>query len=321
MFDLNDFNEQAANLDFQRSNLFSVAFATTPSNKTQAILESMGGAVYDIIPNALNDYFGITRGDYTDALTNLAVQGVRRAVDSSGVKKYLLGAMSSRVVQSLLGQFDVGTYALDWFNMAYKTSGLLVYAVKVPENRLSYEMDRNHNAPNIRITGRDFDPLVLSFRMDSSASNYRAMQDWVNSVEDPVTGLRALPVDVEADIQVNLHARNGLPHTAVMFTGCIPVSVSSPELTYDGDNQITVFDVTFAYRVMQSGAVNRQAALEWLESGLISSVSGMFGNNQNDSGLGSAVSRLSRLGGTAGGVSNINTLTGVVNSASRVLGL
>lgn len=72
---------------------------------------------------------------------------------------------------------------------------------------------------------------------------------------------------------------------------------------------------------MQSGAVNRQAALEWLESGLISSVSGMFGNNQNDSGLGSAVSRLSRLGGTAGGVSNINTLTGVVNSASRVLGL
>ena len=307
MFDLNDFNEQAANLDFQRSNLFSVAFATTPSNKTQAILESMGGAVYDIIPNALNDYFGITRGDYTDALTNLAVQGVRRAVDSSGVKKYLLGAMSSRVVQSLLGQFDVGTYALDWFNMAYKTSGLLVYAVKVPENRLSYEMDRNHNAPNIRITGRDFDPLVLSFRMDSSASNYRAMQDWVNSVEDPVTGLRALPVDVEADIQVNLHNRMGVPHTIMMFNGCVPVGVSSPELNYENNNEITTFDVTFAYRSMQTGAVGEQAAREWIEDKAINAITNTFGNNLLDSGLSAAGNALSRLNGVGGRV--VNTVT------------
>lgn len=307
MFDLNDFNEQAANLDFQRSNLFSVAFATTPSNKTQAILESMGGAVYDIIPNALNDYFGITRGDYTDALTNLAVQGVRRAVDSSGVKKYLLGAMSSRVVQSLLGQFDVGTYALDWFNMAYKTSGLLVYAVKVPENRLSYEMDRNHNAPNIRITGRDFDPLVLSFRMDSSASNYRAMQDWVNSVEDPVTGLRALPIDVEADIQVNLHNRMGVPHTIMMFNGCVPVGVSAPELTYENNNEITTFDVTFAYRTMQTGAVGEQAAREWIEDKAINAITNTFGNNLLDSGLSAAGNALSRLNGVGGRV--VNTVT------------
>ncbi|AAL15122.2 baseplate tail tube initiator [Escherichia phage RB49] len=307
MFDLNDFNEQAANLDFQRSNLFSVAFATTPSNKTQAILESMGGAVYDIIPNALNDYFGITRGDYTDALTNLAVQGVRRAVDSSGVKKYLLGAMSSRVVQSLLGQFDVGTYALDWFNMAYKTSGLLVYAVKVPENRLNYEMDRNHNAPNIRITGRDFDPLVLSFRMDSSASNYRAMQDWVNSVEDPVTGLRALPVDVEADIQVNLHNRMGVPHTIMMFNGCVPVGVSAPELNYENNNEITTFDVTFAYRTMQTGAVGEQAAREWIEDKAINAITNTFGNNLLDSGLSAAGNALSRLNGVGGRV--VNTVT------------
>lgn len=307
MFDLNDFNEQAANLDFQRSNLFSVAFATTPSNKTQAILESMGGAVYDIIPNALNDYFGITRGDYTDALTNLAVQGVRRAVDSSGVKKYLLGAMSSRVVQSLLGQFDVGTYALDWFNMAYKTSGLLVYAVKVPENRLNYEMDRNHNAPNIRITGRDFDPLVLSFRMDSSASNYRAMQDWVNSVEDPVTGLRSLPVDVEADIQVNLHNRMGVPHTIMMFNGCVPVGVSAPELNYENNNEITTFDVTFAYRSMQTGAVGEQAAREWIEDKAINAITNTFGNNLLDSGLSAAGNALSRLNGVGGRV--VNTVT------------
>lgn len=307
MFDLNDFNEQAANLDFQRSNLFSVAFATTPSNKTQSILESMGGAVYDIMPTGLNDYFGITRGDYTDAVTNLAVQGVRKVTSSSGVKKYLLGAMSSRVVQSLLGQFTVGTYVMDWFNMAYQTSGLLVYAVKVPENRLSYEMDRNHNAPNVRITGRDFDPLVLSFRMDSSASNYRAMQDWVNSVEDPVTGLRALPVDVEADIQVNLHNRMGVPHTIMMFNGCVPVGVSAPELSYENNNEITTFDVTFAYRTMQVGAVGEQAAREWVEDKAINAITNTFGNNLLDSGLTAAGNALSRLNGVGGRL--VNTVT------------
>ncbi|QEG05495.1 baseplate tail tube initiator [Shigella phage JK32] len=306
MFDLNDFNEQAANLDFQRSNLFSVAFATVPSSKTQQILENFGGAIHDIIPGKLNDYFGITEGDYTDAVTNLAIHGVRRAVTSSGVKKYLLGAMSSRVVQSLLGQFEVGTYVMDWFNMAYKTSGLMVYAVKVPENRLSYEMDRNHNAPNIRITGRDYDPLILSFRMDASASNYRAMQDWVNSVEDPVTGLRALPVDVEADIQVNLHNRMGVPHTIMMFNGCVPVGVSSPELSYENNNEITTFDVTFAYRTMQTGAVGEQAAREWIEDKAINLIQNTIGDGTSGS-LTAAGSALSRLQGVGGRI--VNSIT------------
>lgn len=303
MFNIADFNQQAANLDFQRSNLFSVAFATTPSNKTQQLLEGFGGALYDIIPHQFNDFFGIIKGDYTDALSSLAVHGVRKAVDSSGIKKYLLGAMSNRVVQSLLGQFEVGTYTLDWFNMAYKTSGLMVYAVKVPENRLSYEMDKNHNAPNIRITGRDFDPLVLSFRMDSSAANYRAMQDWVNSVEDPVTGLRALPIDVECDIQVNLHNRMGAPHTVIMFNGCIPISVSAPELTYENSNEISVFDVTFAYRSMSTGAVGEEAAREWLEDKAIGVIQNI-GGGVISGGLSAAGSALSRLNGIGGRIVN-----------------
>ena len=129
-----------------------------------------------------------------------------------------------------------------------------------------------------------------------------------------------MPQDVEADIQVNLHARNGLPHTAVMFTGCIPVSVSAPELSYDGDNQITTFDVTFAYRVMQAGAVDRQAALEWLESATINGIQSVLGNSGGVTGLSNSLSRLSRLGGTAGSISNINTMTGIVNSQSKILG-
>lgn len=310
MYTLDEFKAQAGNIDFQRTNLFSVVFATTPSSKSQQLLDQFGGYLYNNLP-VDTDFLGIKRGEVTQGLTSLITAGTQKLVRKSGVSKYLIGAMSSRVVQSLLGEFTVGTYLLDFFNMAFPTSGLMVYSAKIPENRLAYEMDRNHNAPNIKITGREHEPLTISFRMDPEACNYRAMQDWVNSVEDPVTGLRALPEDVEADIQVNLHARNGLPHTVVMFTGCIPIGCGAPELSYEGGNTIATFDVTFAYRVMQVGAVGKQAALDWLEDKAVN----LIGKINSDMSLSSSLPALSRLGGSAGGLSKgISSVKGLVSS-------
>lgn len=309
MFTLQEFQNQAANIDFQRNNLFSVVFATTPSSKSQALLEQFGGSLFNNIPLD-TDWFGLKAGDVTQGITTLITSGTQSLIRKSGISQYLIGAMSNRVVQSLLGEFEVGTYLLDFFNMAYPTAGLLVHSVKVPENSLTHEMDLNHNAPNIKITGREYSPLVLSFRMDPEAANYRAFNDWVNSVQDPVTGLRALPEDVEADVQVNLHARNGLPHTVIMLSGCVPVQVSAPELSYDGDNQIASFDVSFAYRVMQTGAVGKQAALDWIEDKSITAISGINGSQS----LASDLTRLSRLSGAQSGLSNLFTGGGVRSS-------
>lgn len=310
MLNLTEFKDQVLSTDFQRTNMFSAVFATSPSAKSQQLLDSFGGELYNNLPVS-GDWLGLSQGEFTQGITSIITAGTQELVRKSGVSKYLIGAMSNRVVQSLLGEFNVGTYLLDFFNMAFPQSGLMIYSAKIPENRLSHEVDWLHNSPNVRITGRELEPLTLSFRMDSEASNFRAMQDWVNSVQDPVTGLRALPTDVEADIQVNLHARNGLPHTVIMFTGCIPVGCSSPELTWDGENQIATFDVTFAYRVMQTGAVGRQAALDWLEDRAINVITG--GN-----GLPGMMSQLSRLGGAGGGLSKVTTH--VTNSQTRILG-
>lgn len=312
MYTLEEFKAQAGNLDFQRTNMFSCVFATTPSAKSQQLLNDFGGSIYNILDSTgVNNLFGITSSEITRGVSSLVTTATEKLVQKSGVSKYLIGAMSSRVVQSLLGEFQVGTYLLDFFNMAFPTSGLMVYSVKIPENRLAYEMDKNHNSPGVKITGREHEPLTLSFRMDPAAANYRAMQDWVNSVEDPVTGLRALAEDVEADIQVNLHARNGLPHTVIMFTGCIPIGCGAPELTWDGENTIAVFDVTFAYRVMQTGAVGRQAAQDWLEDKAINAISKI---NPAQS-LNSSLPALSRLGGSASGLSHgISSVKGLISS-------
>lgn len=268
-FTLDEFNSQVINADFQRTNMFSLVFATKPNAKTQEFLNDVGNSVADMIPETL-DALGVTQGVLAQAITTVITMGSRKIVRKAGVSKFLIGAMTNRVFQSLLGELRVGTQLLDFFNMTFPTSGLMVQAVKIPDNKLNHEMDRLHNSPNIKITGRDFEPLVVTFRMDSGAVNYRSMNDWVNSVEDPITGLRALPAAVEADLQINLHARNGLPHTVVLFTGCVPVGVTSPQMSYEDNNQITTFDVTFAYRSMMLGPVELQAAKEWMEDTAIS---------------------------------------------------
>lgn len=267
-FTLEEFNTQVTNSDFQRSNMFSMVFATKPSTQTQQLLSDMSNEISDLIPATL-DALGMTNSAINSALTTVITMGSRKIVRKAGVSKYLIGAMTNRVFQSLLGELKVGTYLIDWFNMAFPTSGLMVQAVKIPDNRLNYDMDKSYHSPNIKITGREFEPLVITFRMDSSAANYRSMCDWVNSVEDPITGLRALPASVEADLQINLHARNGLPHTVILFNGCIPVGVSSPQLSYEENSQITTFDMTFAYRSMVSGPVELEAAKEWMENAAI----------------------------------------------------
>lgn len=280
MFNLDEFNQELAK-DLQRNNLFSVVFATTPSSKTHELLDSFGGFIYNNIPFG-KDLLGLTQGSITNTIKTVMTQGTQTLIRKSGVSKYLIGAMTSRTVQTLLGEFEVGTYLLDFFNMGNTRTGLLVYAVKMPTNKLNYDMDRLHNSPGIKITSRDFEPLVISFRTDSTASNYRAMHDWVNAVEDPITGLRSLPTDVDADIQVNLHNRKGEPHTVCMFNGCIPVAVSSPELSYDNNNQISTFDVTFAYRSMSTGAVGKEALKDWIYGTVLPNAAGEIAGSIKD---------------------------------------
>lgn len=287
-FTLEEFNNQVANMDFQRSNLFSLSFATRPGSKSQHALNDMAGNISDSVKTTLGD-LGINIAGLDAAIQTIITLGTQKLIRKSGVSKRLMGAMSNRVIRTLLGDLPVGAFLLDYFDSTFPMSGLWIQSIKIPDNSLSHEIERLHNAPNIKLTGRTFEPLILTFRMDPSASNYRAMNDWINAVEDPITGLRALPAEVEADIQVNLHDRKGMPHTAYMFSGCVPVIVSGPQLSYEQNNEITTFDVTFAYRSMQVGGVGIEAAKEWLEDATIELGQGMTNPNMN-------ISPSSRLG-------------------------
>lgn len=258
MLNLENFRAQSANMDFQRTNMFSVSFATKPGNKASSVFDSIGTQAFE--------YLGINGNqDGLGLLDNILGNITKNALGKVKVNSKLIGAMSTRTVQTLLGKIDTGSHLLAFFDEYFKESGLMIYSVKMPENRLGYEMDKNYAAPNIKITNREYEPLIISFRMDASGSNYRAMNDWVNSVENPITGLRAFPDQVESSIQVTLYDRVGMPHTVALFDGCIPVGISSPELSWESNNTVSTFDVTFAYRNYDIGGLSVESAADYID--------------------------------------------------------
>ena len=105
MLNLDEFNNQVMNVDFQRTNMFSCVFATTPSAKSQLLLDQFGGMLYNNLPVS-GDWLGLSQGEFTQGITSIITAGTQELVRKSGVSKYLIGAMTNRVVQSLLGELS-----------------------------------------------------------------------------------------------------------------------------------------------------------------------------------------------------------------------
>lgn len=284
--------ERSANFDFQRSNMFSMVIASYPTSQSAQSLKQLENERYRTInKDTIHDNPLIVNGGFgggaivDEALRQQVKWGMNKLQSWLGRKlytkmgeaaynelRYYIGALSPRLLQSLLGEYKTGQMLLDFFaflqdgeNTPVFSPKLGAYAVKLPDYRINHEIDRNYNAPNIKYGARDLDPLVVSFRMNPDCSNYVAMIEWMNAIDDPVTGLRALPSEIESSIQITLHDRMGVPNIVNVFYGCVPVNVTSPQLSYEEDGTITTFDVTFAYRYTMIGPISEQDKREYME--------------------------------------------------------
>lgn len=276
-YNLNDFTRNVVELDFQRTNRFSIIFATNPANNANDILGALGGVgtIFNGAPLGANLF-----GDnlFGNLLNSSIEYGANKIINQTGIKRLVIGAMNNRLVESILGQFEVGQAIIDFFALNMADKGLWVEAVNQPSHNLDYEMDHSYKSPSIRIKGRTYDPLIIKFRVDSMANNHRAFIEWNHATKDPVTGLVAFAEEVSADIQVNLHDRNGLPHSTTVYKDCIPVAIEEgEELDFETMNMIKTFTVKFAYRTAIAGKVPLEKALEWLASRGIDSVIGNAG--------------------------------------------
>lgn len=251
-YSIDEFVSGMADRDFQRSNLFSVVFATSPASR---ILDSTIGSIGDTL---INGAFGSINSNNPNEFLNAMTGGVSKlfnyatdkaimSLNKTGFSK-IMGALSPRLVSSLFGDSVYGSLLTEFRDKMMYNMGLSILSVQLPEKSLGYEYVYNGGVPQIRFTRPEHGEVSLTFRVDSEARNLKVFNEWLSAVRDDVTGQYAFIDEVASAIQVNLHTRDGTPHTTYVFQKCVPVKVGLPILSYESNNEILTFTVDFAYK-------------------------------------------------------------------------
>lgn len=169
------------------------------------------------------------------------------SLNKTGFSK-IMGALSPRLITSLFGDSVYGQLLTEFRDKMMYNMGLSIVGVQLPGKTLGYEYVYNGGVPQIRFTRPENGELSLTFRVDSEARNLKVFNEWMSAIRDDITGQFAFIDEVSSAIQVNLHNRDGVPHSTYIFQKCLPVKVSSPELSYENNNEIWTFTVDFAYK-------------------------------------------------------------------------
>ncbi len=251
-YSVDEFLSGMANNDFQRSNLFSVVFATSPASR---ILDSTIGSIRDtLIDGTMSSINANNPNEFMNAITggvsklfSYTVDKAIMSLNKTGFSK-IMGALSPRLVTSLFGDSVYGQLLTEFRDKMMYNMGLSIVGVQLPGKTLGYEYVYNGGVPQIRFTRPENGELSLTFRVDSEARNLKVFNEWISAIRDDITGQFAFIDEVSSAIQVNLHNRDGVPHSTYIFQKCLPVKVSSPELSYETNNEIWTFTVDFAYK-------------------------------------------------------------------------
>ncbi|AAX78628.1 protein of unknown function [Pseudotevenvirus RB43] len=251
-YSVDEFLSGMANKDFQRSNLFSVVFATSPASR---ILDSTIGSIRDtLIDGTMSSINANNPNEFMNAITggvsklfSYTVDKAIMSLNKTGFSK-IMGALSPRLVTSLFGDSVYGQLLTEFRDKMMYNMGLSIVGVQLPGKTLGYEYVYNGGVPQIRFTRPENGELSLTFRVDSEARNLKVFNEWISAIRDDITGQFAFIDEVSSAIQVNLHNRDGVPHSTYIFQKCLPVKVSSPELSYETNNEIWTFTVDFAYK-------------------------------------------------------------------------
>lgn len=251
-YSVDEFLSGMANNDFQRSNLFSVVFATSPASR---ILDSTIGSIRDtLIDGTMSSINANNPNEFMNAITggvsklfSYTVDKAIMSLNKTGFSK-IMGALSPRLVTSLFGDSVYGQLLTEFRDKMMYNMGLSIVGVQLPGKTLGYEYVYNGGVPQIRFTRPENGELSLTFRVDSEARNLKVFNEWISAIRDDITGQFAFIDEVSSAIQVNLHNRDGVPHSTYIFQKCLPVKVSNPELSYETNNEIWTFTVDFAYK-------------------------------------------------------------------------
>lgn len=110
----------------------------------------------------------------------------------------------------------------------------------------------NFNVPyfgrQVKYAGdRTFEDWTVTIINDEDFLVRNAMEAWSNSINSHDSNTRALPSDYKSNGIITQYSKNGDPLRTYVFEGMYPVTVSDIAMSWETNDAIEEFTVTFAY--------------------------------------------------------------------------
>ena len=100
---------------------------------------------------------------------------------------------------------------------------------------------------------RTFNPFAITVLNDTDFKIYRAMERWMNGINN-MTDNEGLtnPTDYQVDVFIDHLDRNGATIKSYTLRGAFPTSLDDIALSYDTNNAVETFGVSFIYQYFET---------------------------------------------------------------------
>lgn len=248
--------------DFNRTNMFSVAFSCGPGSRAVTSFDSLSTNVVAAAGGAGSLIGGVLDLSYKYG-KNLASQKINSWANGNDGRR-VFGALNTKFVQSMLGDMLVGQEVLNMFSDT-AIIDCMVEGFQLPDIDLGHKYAQDPFG-KIHDFGK-WNPgyLTVTFRQMPNSKVLQGWLDYRNLVINQQSNARMWPDDIELKISINQYDRNHIPEVVHQFDGCLPVGVSLPEFSYENNNEIVKYTVRFAMRSYYVGSLGDQARKDFIE--------------------------------------------------------
>lgn len=126
--------------------------------------------------------------------------------------------------------------------------GMYVRTVQVPGRTLNTVDTNQDQVVHSMVNGSEFEPFSISFITTPSQKERQFFLDWMNLANNLDTNKFAFYDDYVANIVVKQYDRQGNIASVTEIADAFPSRVSEMSMSYDSNNELATFDVTFKYK-------------------------------------------------------------------------
>lgn len=220
--DLDKFRAALLKEDLARSNLFKVEFpqkigkSISYSNSTSGGRSILGSIVDAVSKEAL------ARFEPLRHLTGFYSPAILRAVG--------LGDALDKYLQY---PYELGMYVKD---------------VAIPGRILNTVDFKSDQVQHGMVISGEYETLNMQFITTPSQKERRFFLSWMDIANDPNTNTFGFYNDYVANIVIKFYNRQGEMSSVTELADCFPVRVGDMELSYENNNQLATFDVSFKFK-------------------------------------------------------------------------